>query len=68
MNAAEKLERLEARTITLHGQREMRRVLPQLLALVEAAQAYVRADKEYQRRIDVVDIRDALAALDEALT
>ncbi len=46
---------------------DLRNALPEIIAVVEAAESHVHFDRRYQRRISTEPIRDALAALDAKL-
>ena len=42
--------------------------LPQIVALTERVEVYIRVDKDRQRRVDTSDMLAALSALEEALS
>jgi hypothetical protein len=66
VSASEKLKALGHPYPTLANQRHLASALPQIVAVVEAAERYFRAHDRGEQG-HRADVRAALAALDEAL-
>lgn len=76
-SASEKLKELDERIppepwmasdTKVRDMKAIRNALPQIVAAVHAAERYVTADAQHQRRISTEEIRAALTALEEALS
>jgi hypothetical protein len=59
---------VEGRMLNLGSMVALNDALPEIIALVEAAEMHIQLDARYQRRLAVDHMRDALAALEARLT